>query len=81
MQESKTGIIEFPEDDPVVMPAMLAFIYQSDYALEVDPNTDDYHTVNAVMHGQLCLAAKKYNINGLTALAQSKMKLEVATYL
>jgi hypothetical protein len=63
------------------MRAMLAFIYETNYTLKLDPKIDDYHTVSAVMHGQLCLAAKKYDIKGLQGLAQSKMKLEVAKFL
>jgi len=63
------------------MRTILAFIYEGKYTLELDTQMADYHIMAIQMHGDLYLAAKKYNLKGLQALASSKLKLTVDNYL
>lgn len=56
------------------MRAMLEFIYTSEYTWTLDPKMEDYAMRVVVLGGELGLAAKKYNIEGLYELAKSRMK-------
>jgi len=73
-QESETGIVECPEENPIVIRAMLEFIYTGQYTWALDQKMEDFTIRVVILGGELCLAAKKYNLEGLFDLAKSRMK-------
>jgi len=64
-------VIELPEDDINVVSALVQFMYNGDYTINKDI------AVNCVeacrLHGDICLAARKYNIKDLPELAELRL--------
>jgi len=56
------------------MRAMLEFLYTGKYTLALDEKIDEYAIRSLLLAGELCLAAKKYNVEGLYELAKARMK-------
>jgi BTB/POZ domain len=70
LKEGQTGVIELKEDEPVIVKAMLQFLYILNYGRPAEPDLE------IITHAKVYTIAEKYDINTLQTLACSKLKLK-----
>lgn len=70
LQESFTGVVDLPDDEPCAIEAMFQFLYTTSY-------TTKFPRLNPVLHRRIYCLAGKYGLLTLQELALSNLKLVV----